>query len=257
MNNPAAVATPVWSVINQKGGVGKTTTAVALAAASAGDGGCLLVDMDPHASASRYFGRSAPALFEALRDPTAAPAVTASGIAGLDLLTASSELATFGRDGGQGAGLALRRLLANVRGYQRIIVDGPPTLGVLMVNALVAAQQVIVPTLTDPLAGHGVEGLDRTLEQIGRSLGQRPPWCIVPTLVDRRTRSAHDGLRKLAERWGDALWDDYIPMDTQVREASSVGQAVQQFAPDSRAARAYRRLYAELCGAAAPNRSAA
>lgn len=257
MSDAATMTTPIWSVINQKGGVGKTTTAVALAAASAAEGRCLLVDTDPHASASRYFGQSTPALFEALRNPAIPPAVTASGIVGLDLLTGSSELATFGRDGGQGTGLALRRLLANVRGYQRIIVDGPPTLGVLMVNALVAAQRVIVPTLTDPLAQHGVEGLNRTLEQIGRSLGLRPPWRIVPTLVDRRTRSAHDGLRKLAERWGDALWDEYIPMDTQVREASSVGQVLQQFAPDSRAARAYRRLYAELCGAAASNRSAA
>lgn len=243
--------TETWSVINQKGGVGKTTTAIALAALHAQAGHrSLLIDLDPHASASHYFDRHSESLFRALCDPLQHPDVESTGVEKLSLLPACPELATLGRDSianTGGIGLALQRLIARLEEVDIVIVDGPPTLGVLMINALVAADRLIVPTLTDPLALHGVASLDHTLAQIQRSLGRRPPWRIVATQFDRRTRSAPTGLRLLQARWGDAVWDEYIPVDTQIREASARGQVLEQHAPGCRAARAYRRLYAQLC----------
>ncbi|HEU0197824.1 MAG TPA: ParA family protein [Nevskiaceae bacterium] len=242
----------VWAITNQKGGVGKTTTAVTLAALHAAAGRhCLLIDLDPHASASRYFGYSGSGsdnvLYRAMRDPGFTPQAANTVVDGLTLLPACPELATLGRDSAGGAaGLAIKRLVERLAGVDIIIVDGPPTLGVLMINALVAADRLIVPTLTDPLAMYGVESLDRTLVQIEHSLGRRPPWCIVATQFDRRTRCAHSGLRALEERWGDAVWDETIPIDTQLREASARGLPIGLHAPDSRAARAYRRLYRDL-----------
>lgn len=245
--------TETWSVINQKGGVGKTTSAIALGALHARAGRrSLLIDLDPHGSASHYFDRHSESLFGALRDPGQRPDAESTGVEGLSLLPACPELATLGRDtaastGRGGIGLALQCLIERLEGFDIVIVDGPPTLGVLMINALVAADRLVVPTLTDPLALHGVASLDRTLTQIQRSLGRRPPWRIVATQFDRRTRSAPAGLRLLQARWGEAVWDEYIPVDTQIREASARGQVLEQHAPDCRAARAYRRLYADLC----------
>ncbi|TAM11501.1 MAG: ParA family protein [Nevskiaceae bacterium] len=247
----------VWSVTNQKGGVGKTTTAVTLAGLHALDGKrCLIVDLDPHASASEYFGLSGTTLFDALQNPAAPIVPLTTSIPGLTLLPACSELAALGNKSGAAAGgatgLALKRLVDRLTDIDIVIVDGPPTLGVLMINVIVAADRMIVPTLTDPLALRGVASLDQTLKQIERSLGHRAPWTIVATQVDRRTRSAHEGYSALEQQWGTALWDEYIPMDTQLREASARGQVIEQFAPDSRAARAYRHLYRHLTTQTAP-----
>lgn len=242
----------VWTVTNQKGGVGKTTTAVTLAALHALAGKhCLLVDLDPHASASAYFGLHGTGLFEALQEAQTPIRPLATGIAGLTLLPACQELAALGNKGGA-AGLALKRLVERLTGVDTVIVDGPPTLGVLMINAIVAADHMIVPTLTDPLALRGVASLDHTLGQIERSIGRRAPWTLVATQVDRRTRSAHEGYRALDQQWGAALWDAYIPIDTRLREASARGMVIEQYAPESRAARAYRHLYRHLTTRATP-----
>ena len=246
-----------WVVANQKGGVGKTTMAVSLAGWLAERGKrVLLVDMDPQCSLSAYFGfepdRVKVSIYDLFTradlDPT--EVVRESDVSGIDVLPATPAMATLDRQLGQrqGQGLILARALRRLvsADYAYALVDCSPSLGVLMVNALAAADRVLIPTQTEYMALKGLERMLRTLVMINRSRSSHLPYLIIPTMFDRRTRASIGALEELKQTYGDELWDGVIPVDTQFREASRNGLPLAQHLPQSRGAEAFRGMLDDL-----------
>lgn len=251
----------IWAVANQKGGVGKTTSAVALAGLLAERSArTLMVDLDPHASMTSYFGFEPDTvgagvyeLFRAAAGHAPAPPVDvlirSTPVDQLWLMPSSAALATLDRQLGSraGMGLVLAEALDGVRDrFDRVVIDCPPMLGVLMINALAACQRLIVPTQTEFLALSGLERMIHSLAMIEKARKVGLPRLIVPTLFDPRTRASHACLDLLRERHGKELSRTLIPVDTQVREASRAGVPVCAWAVARRAGEAYRGLLEEL-----------
>ena len=128
--------------------------------------------------------------------------------------------------------------------FDHAIIDSPPLLGVLMVNALAASQHLVIPVQTEFLAVKGLERMVNTLAMINRSRKQALPYTIVPTLFDRRTQASLSTLRILNENYPDNLWQAFIPIDTRLRDASR-GHAVATRRQESRVI-AYRALLKHL-----------
>lgn len=246
----------VWTIANQKGGVGKTTTVASLAGILAKRGQrVLMIDTDPHASLGYYLGIDSEevpgSLFDVFlahknlnRDLVQAHIVPTL-VDGLDLLPATMALATLDRALGhqEGMGLVLRNLLALVDGdYDVAIIDCPPVLGVLMVNALAASQHIIIPVQTEFLAIKGLERMVKTMEIMGRSKKTRYSYTIVPTMFDRRTKASPASLKSLNDQYQQTLWRDVIPVDTKFRDASLAHMPASHYASASRGVKAYERL---------------
>lgn len=222
----------IWAVANQKGGVGKTTTTLALGRGLAALGHrVLLIDLDPHASLSRAFGVPVDPPPAGVLELFGAPPADLSGlchasnIQGLDYVCAQSALATLERRSANqpGLGLALQNALARHQGqHDYILLDCAPTLGLLMINALAAADRLIIPTQAEPLALHGLDGMVRTGEMVERSRRRPLPISILPTLFDRRTRAGNESLRSMQDRHGSRVWEDAIPIDTRISNAAGL-----------------------------------
>ncbi len=247
----------VWAISNQKGGVGKTTTVASLAGLLQGRGAkVLMVDLDPHGSLSSYFEMNAEDVEYGVYDlfhkamthqPGGDPGkyIRATAFENLFLLPAVMALATVERQAGaiEGLGLVLQKALEHLQGeFDYILIDTPPMLGVLMVNALAACDRLIVPVMAEYLSLQGLERMLRTLAMISRSRKRPFDYTIVPTLFDRRTRVSSDSLKRLQERYGDFLWSGVIPVDTKLREASEAHLPIAHYQPNSRAAIAYEQL---------------
>lgn len=250
----------VWTVANQKGGVGKTTSAVALAGIAAELGhSCLLIDLDPHGSATSYLrAQTNTGAEQLLTQGKADPCATV--VEGIAMLGASARLATMERQqSGAGMGRRLGQALQPLRErYQRIIIDTPPMLGSLLINALAAADAIIVPVQTDPLALNGLEGLLRTVEMMRNAGAAVPEPILLPTLMDRRVRIAHETLAEMRERWGAKIFaGGVVPMDTRIREAARDGKPITQCAPYRHASSTYEALYEHLAGSANASEEAA
>jgi chromosome partitioning protein len=253
----------VWAVANQKGGVGKTTTSIALAGLLADAGKrVVIVDLDPHGSMTSYFGQDPDSLehscFNLFQNQGQVPPgltrelllpTTHERIA---LLPASTALATLERQspGQNGLGLVISKSLAQLHDYDHAIIDSPPLLGVLMVNALAACEHLVIPVQTEFLALKGLERMVATLAMINRSRKQALPYSVVPTLFDRRTQASMSTLRLLNDGFGQQLWQAYIPIDTRLRDASRAGLVPSRFDSTSRGVVAYRALLKHLLGQA-------
>ena len=256
----------VWSVANQKGGVGKTTTTVALGGLLAARGlRTLLIDLDPHASLTAYFGLSPEgehrSLYDAFLEYKQLSADELKAICQpasqphlyflpghVAMATIEKQLATQG-----GQGLVIQHLLSLLQNeFDWVVIDCPPVLGVLMVNALAACEQLIIPVQTEFLAIQGLERMERTLKMIARSRQQDIPYLIVPTMFDRRTRASVQCLRTMRDTHQEKLWRSVIPVDTRLRDASSAHQTPLQFDPESRGAQAYQQLLRDLLGEQRP-----
>ncbi|GGA78231.1 cobyric acid synthase [Neiella marina] len=250
----------VWTVANQKGGVGKTTTAVSLAGLMADRGyNVLLVDMDPHCSLGYYLGldveeldRTAYDVFVHGRAATTEQvreSIHPSGIDGIDIMPANMAMATLDRKFGhtEGMGLILRHALHRVKtDYDVVLVDCPPVLGVLMVNALATSDRVLVPVQTEFLALKGLERMIMSLELMRSSPSQTINYMIVPTMFDKRTKAASQAMASLIEQYGDKVWSDVIPVDTRFRDASLQHLPPSMFSAHSRGVIAYRALLDDL-----------
>ena len=250
----------VWAVANQKGGVGKTTTSIALAGLLADAGKrVVVVDLDPHGSMTSYFGQDPDALEHSAYDLFLHQGTVPQGLPQrlllptsherIKLLPASTALATLERQspGQSGLGLVIAKRLAQLWGeFDHAVIDSPPLLGILMVNALAASQQLVIPVQTEFLAVKGLERMVSTLAMINRSRKQALPYLIVPTLFDRRTQASMSTLRALRNSYPEQLWPAYIPVDTRLRDASRAGLTPSQFDPNCRAVLAYRALLKHL-----------
>lgn len=250
----------VWSVANQKGGVGKTTTTVALGCLLAAQGKrVLMLDLDPQGSLGSYFGyspeSSAHSSFDwfapmgKLGDPLLDASINQTDAPRLFLVPGNTALATLERNAvsQEGMGLAVSRALARLWDrFDYVIIDSPPTLGVLLVNALAASEQVIVPVQTEFLAIKGVERMLNTLRMINRSRRNPLPYLLVPTLFDRRTQAGVSSFRYMRRTWPDHVWNSAIPVDTRLRDASSRGITPLALDPASRGIQAYGSLLKTL-----------
>ncbi|MGH2951288.1 MAG: ParA family protein [Solirubrobacterales bacterium] len=245
----------VYAIANQKGGVGKTTTAVNLAAATAAAGRQVLIcDLDQQCNATVALGLGRdlePSSYDTLCGATSvAAAARPAGPDNLWVVPANRDLG--------GASVELPR----VERYERRLRDGlgpvrdrfavtlldcPPSLGPVTVNALAAADRVIVPVQAEYLALEGLVQFLDTLDLVRRELN--PALVLTGVLItmhDERTRLAEDVERELRDHLGELVFDTVIPRSVRAAEAPSHGVPVTEHAPGSRAAVAYRALAAEL-----------
>lgn len=250
----------IWAVANQKGGVGKTTSVVTLAGLLADAGHrVLMIDLDPHGSLTSYFRfdpdsieHSAYDLFLGngkIQESLPKELILETGHPNLSLLPSSTALATLERHAQSqgGMGLVISKTLAILwDDYDYVLIDSPPVLGVLMINALAACQQLIIPVQTEFLAIKGLERMVRTLTMINRARKRPVPYIIVPTLFDRRTQASNKSLRSLKETYDETVWHSVIPIDTKLRDASTAGIAPSALDKNARGVKAYTSLVTTL-----------
>lgn len=251
--------TRVIAIANQKGGVGKTTTTVNLGAALAELGQrVLLIDLDPQANASTGLGINPRAIEKNMYDvllgdtpleDTLEPAADVEGLfvapSSLDLAGAEIELVPgFNRE---------RRLIDAlapiVDDYDYVFIDCPPSLGLLTINALVAATEVLVPIQCEYYALEGVGQLVRNVELVRKSLNQSLEIStIVLVMYDARTKLAGQVVDEVRNHFGEKVCKIVIPRVVRLSEAPSYGQPITVFDPENRGAQAYRDLANEVHG---------
>lgn len=247
------------AILNQKGGTGKTTTAVNLAAGIADRGfDVLLVDVDAQGNVGTSLGiRGERTLYHLLVDEGTVPDDVIVPVRGhLDVITADATLALaevhLARiEGGRDRVLAER--LAPLRAkYQYVVLDCGPSLSLLNQNALSFADEVLIPVSCDYLALVGVQQVLRTLRDIDKHLGHNVRVSgVVPTFFDARTRLAREAFDTLSGHFKERLYEP-IRRSTRLAEAPSHRQTIFEYAPDSSGADDYRRLVARYVSNAAP-----
>jgi chromosome partitioning protein len=248
----------IIAMVNQKGGCGKTTSALNTAAALAEQGKrILLIDFDPQAHSTIGLGCDADAVGRTIydvitrSDTRLADVVVRTRVGGLDLapgnvLLAGAELELMGRAGRE---LVLAQALRTVRdSYDICIIDCPPSLGLLTLNALVTSTDIIVPV---QMHYYALEGLRRLLETV-RIIHQRfHPYSVenvgvLLTFVEERTTFSRQIQQQMREVFGGLVFNTVIHRDIRLAEAPSAGESVLTYAPKSRGAADYRSVAAEI-----------
>jgi len=246
----------IWTIANQKGGVGKTTTTITVASILAMRGGrVLVVDLDPHGSLTSYLGldptNSSMGVYRAFVDQEHHPEehIRPTRIAGVSIYKSSLMLATVDRavGGVPGKGLILKNTLQSLRArFDYVLIDCPPILGTLMINALAACEFLIIPSQAEFLSLNGLDRMIETLAMVRKSIAKDLDYLIVPTMFDRRTKNSETCLDMMKEKYHDHVWRFVVPIDTKLRDASREGVSVIDFKANCRASIAYQQLLNDL-----------
>lgn len=250
----------IMAIANQKGGVGKTTTAVNLGAALAELAyRVLVVDLDPQGNATTGLGINARSLESSiydviLHDVAAEDVIEPTSLRNLFVLPATIDLAgaeielvpAFSRE------LRLRRALESVQGdYDFILIDCPPSLGLLTVNGLAAAGEIVVPIQCEYYALEGLSQLLRNVGLVQANLNAHLQMStIILTMYDARTRLAEQVVAEVREHFGNRVCRNVVPRTVRLSEAPSFGQPIIVFDSSSRGSIAYRELAKEVSGGA-------
>ncbi|MFC1595960.1 AAA family ATPase [Candidatus Margulisiibacteriota bacterium] len=245
----------VTSIINQKGGCGKTTTAINLSASlSAKNKKVLLIDMDPQGHASLGLGidhDSQPTIFEALDLDTDKPIkeLMINIASNFDLVPSNIFLSALEQKlaGKAGRENRLRDKLVSLRKtYDYIIIDCPPNLGLLTINALICSDRLIIPVDVSAFSLHGIEKLQETVIMLKNKIGHKLEIFGLSTIFDMRTKFARHFLDKLKETFDKNLLKTTIPRTIKLREAVDCGKSIIDYDPSCRGAEAYFNLAAEI-----------
>ncbi len=246
----------VYAFANQKGGVGKTTTAINIAAYLAvHDLRVLLIDLDPQANATSSLGiintQKPATIYEALvGSKPLEDVIMLTKRMHLDLVPSSRALAGSEVElvGMEGREHLLARALDCVRTkYDYVIIDSPPSLGILTINALVAAQAVVIPIQCEYLALEGLTALLDTIRRVQEGLNPQLRIAgMAMTMFDSRTHLALQVVEEVAKHFPNLIFHSVIPRSVRIAEAPSYGEPLVSFDPKSRGAQAYEALTAEL-----------
>jgi chromosome partitioning protein len=249
--------TTIYAVANQKGGVGKTTTCICLGAALAEAGKrVLLIDLDPQAGLTTGLGFDPEAfettIYAALLDPESvklAQVTMETKVPNLWLVPANLDLAGVEAEliGEIGWDRNLKELLSGARGsYDFVLIDCPPSLGVLTTNALIAAESVIVPVQTEYLAMRGLKQLGNIISKVKRKGNPQIQVKILRTMHDVRTIHAREVAEELERVFSEQIYQAVIRRTVKFADAALAGESILAYADSSSGAMAYRDLAKEI-----------
>jgi chromosome partitioning protein len=246
----------VIAISNQKGGVAKTTTCVSLGACLAETGQMvLLIDLDPQANLTLSLGIKPEdvrhAVDEALLGNTTLVSTSReSSIFGLDIVPANRGLAVLDKVlyGQQGYEFYLKHSLEAMQPglYDTILIDCPPATNTLTLNALTAADLMIVPAQCEYFAAHSLRQTVELVKLVQEKTNPSLAYRVLVTMFDKRNRISHAVLEQMRLALGDALFQTIIEVDTRLRESPAFGQPITCYAPNTRSALQYRALAKEL-----------
>ena len=245
----------VIAIGSKKGGVAKTTTCLSLGASFAGEGkNVLLIDLDPEAHLSVSLGLNPERVRRTIGDAllsglSLASVVCETRVPQLELIPANLSLDAldkllYGRPDYE---LYLKSWLEAAKGdYDLILVDSPPSSSTLTINALTAANLLIIPTQCEYYASRSLHNVLKLVRQVRQKTNPTLAYRVLVTMFDRRNRIAHFIREQLEDAFSDALFKTVIEVDTRLRESPTFGLPVTSYAPATRGARQYRALAQEL-----------
>lgn len=246
----------IMAVVNQKGGVGKTTTAINLAASLAElEQRVLLIDMDPQGNASTGLGiarddRSKSTYHVMTEGLGLDDAIKATRVRGLYILPSHQDLSAAEMEIGNREGrtrVLLEQVDAAETGFDYVLIDCPPALNLLTLNALAAARSIIVPLQCEFFALEGLSQLLKTVEMAKVSINPKLAIDgVVLTMYDKRNRLSAQVADDVRRHLGRAVFETVIPRNVRIAEAPSFAEPVTTYEPSSQGAKAYRRLAREI-----------